>query len=62
MYKRQPQRFHDLVEPRDRDETVVGFIALLTLWRRGVVDVHQDGLFSDIHVVPSALESQATDG
>lgn len=58
---RHPSRFHDLVGSRDRDETIVGFIALLTLWRRGAVDVRQDGLFSDIHVIPSVVEASVAD-
>lgn len=58
---RQPRRFHDLVGSRDRDETIVGFIALLTLWRRGAVDVSQEGLFGDIHVIPAAEAGVADD-
>ncbi len=58
---RHPRRFHDLVGSRDRDETIVGFIALLTLWRRGLVEVRQDALFSDIHVAPSATGMSAAD-
>ena len=45
----------------DGDETIVGFIALLTLWRRGLVEVRQDALFSDIHVTPSATGMSAAD-
>jgi chromatin segregation and condensation protein Rec8/ScpA/Scc1 (kleisin family) len=41
------------VGSHDRDETVVGFIALLALWRRGEVHVEQEGLFADIHVAPA---------
>lgn len=41
-------RFLDTVDRRDRDEVVAGFIALLALWRRKQVEVHQDGLFGDI--------------
>jgi chromatin segregation and condensation protein Rec8/ScpA/Scc1 (kleisin family) len=46
-------RFREMVGSTDRDETVVGFIALLALWRRGEVHVEQEGLFADIHVMPS---------
>ncbi len=45
-------RFHDMVGSDDRDEIIIGFIALLALWRRGEVHVEQDGLFADIHVMP----------
>ena len=58
---RHPRRFHELIGSRDRDETIAGFIALLTLWRRGDVDVCQDALFSDIHVIPSAVAEAAAD-
>lgn len=58
---RHPRRFQDLVGSRDRDETIVGFIALLALWRRGAVEVHQDGLFADIHVIPSTVGGGAAD-
>jgi segregation and condensation protein A len=51
---RRPSRFHDLVGASDREHTIAGFIALLTLWRRGEVRVRQDGLFGDIHVEPVA--------
>lgn len=50
---RDRSRFRDMVGSTDRDETVVGFIALLALWRRGEVHVEQDGLFADIHVMPA---------
>lgn len=46
-------RFHEMVGSTERDETVIGFIALLALWRRGEVHVEQDGLFADIHVKPA---------
>jgi segregation and condensation protein A len=49
---RRPARFRDLIGSQARDETVVGFIALLALWRRGEVRVEQAGLFADIHVAP----------
>lgn len=58
---RHPRPFHDLVGSRDRGETIVGFIALLTLWRRGAVDVRQEGLFHDIHVFPATLDASAAD-
>ncbi|HEX5164963.1 MAG TPA: segregation/condensation protein A [Thermomicrobiales bacterium] len=45
-------RFHEMIGSNARDDTVVGFIALLALWRRGEVHVEQDGLFEDIHVMP----------
>lgn len=48
-------RFTDMVGSQDRDETVVGFIALLALWRRGEVHVEQEGLFADIHVMPASV-------
>jgi segregation and condensation protein A len=51
---RHRTRFHEIVGSTERDETVVGFIALLALWRRGEVHVEQEGLFSDIHVTPAA--------
>ncbi|MEX1158675.1 MAG: segregation/condensation protein A, partial [Thermomicrobiales bacterium] len=51
---RHGARFHEIVGSNGRDETVVGFIALLTLWRRGEVDIQQDGLFADIQVTPLA--------
>lgn len=47
-------RFHEMVGSNERDETVVGFIALLALWRRGEVHVEQAGLFEDIHVMPAS--------
>lgn len=47
---RRPARFHDLFRTADREETIVGFIALLSLWRRGEVDCRQDGLFDPIHI------------
>ena len=50
---RDRARFRDMIGSADRDETVVGFIALLALWRRGEVHVEQDGLFEDIHVMPA---------
>lgn len=50
---RRPARFRDLVGVADREHTIVGFIALLALWRRGEVHVRQDGLFGDIHVEPA---------
>jgi segregation and condensation protein A len=49
---RHPSRFHDLVGAPDREHTIVGFIALLALWRRGEVRVRQDALFGEIHVEP----------
>ena len=49
---RHRARFQEMVGSTDREEMVVGFIALLALWRRGEVDVEQDGLFADIHVLP----------
>ncbi|MDQ3547209.1 MAG: segregation/condensation protein A [Chloroflexota bacterium] len=49
---RHRARFREMVGTNDREEMVVGFIALLALWRRGEVDVEQDGLFADIHVLP----------
>lgn len=58
---RRPLRFHDLVGSGERDETIVGFVALLALWRRGIVDVRQDGLFTDIHVVPIASDGVFAD-
>lgn len=45
-------RFRDLVGSDDREETIVGFIALLAMWRRGEVEVRQDELFGDIQVEP----------
>jgi segregation and condensation protein A len=54
---RHRERFHEMVGSRDRDETVVGFIALLALWRRGEVHVEQEGLFADIHVMPAGNAS-----
>lgn len=51
---RHRTRFHEIVGSTERDETVVGFIALLALWRRGEVDVQQDGVFTDIHVIPAS--------
>lgn len=50
---RQRIVFREMVGSTDRDELIVGFIALLALWRRGEVEIEQDGLFSDIHVAPS---------
>jgi segregation and condensation protein A len=44
--------FHEMIGSNARDDTVVGFIALLALWRRGEVHVEQAGLFEDIHVQP----------
>lgn len=45
---RGSRRFLDLVDRRDRDEVVAGFIAMLALWRRRQIDIHQDGLFGEI--------------
>jgi segregation and condensation protein A len=56
---RDRARFQDMVGSHDRDETVVGFIALLALWRRGEVHVEQDGLFADIHVAPVSAATAA---
>lgn len=47
---RQPARFHDLFKAADREETIVGFIALLSLWRLGEVDCQQDDVFDDIQI------------
>jgi segregation and condensation protein A len=47
---RHPACFHELVSPTDRDETIVGFIALLALWRRGEIVCRQHGLFDAIHI------------
>lgn len=52
--RRSAGRFRDLVGSDHRDDVMVGFIALLALWRRGEIDVRQDGLFEDIHVHPLA--------
>jgi len=46
----RPRPFRELIGARDRESTIVGFIALLALWRRGDIDVRQDGLFTDIEV------------
>jgi len=54
-------RFQDMVGSDDRDETLVGFIALLALWRRGEVHVEQDGLFADIHVAPASAAAAGGD-
>lgn len=54
--------FQDMVGSDDRVETVVGFIALLALWRRGEVDVEQDGLFADIHVMPVQRSGASVSG
>ncbi len=56
---RHRTRFTDMVGSNDRDETLVGFIALLALWRRGEVHVEQEGLFTDIHVMPAAALAAA---
>jgi segregation and condensation protein A len=48
-----PLRFRELVRHDDRDETIAGFLALLTLWRRGEVEVAQDRLFAEIYVSAS---------
>lgn len=59
---RQTQRFADLVHIGDRQETVAGFVALLILWNREALHVHQERLFGDISVtgkpsLPAALDS-----
>ena len=54
---RGTRRFREIVGSQHRDELTVGFIALLTLWRRGEVEVTQDALFGDIHVQSSAIVS-----
>lgn len=58
---RRPRPFRELIESADRESTIVGFIALLALWRRGDIDVHQDGLFTDIEVMPSGSGAIADD-
>jgi segregation and condensation protein A len=50
---RFPLSFQRLVAP-DHDETVAGFIALLTLWRRGEIVATQQTLFGEILVSPDA--------
>lgn len=45
-----PRRFAELVDVRDREEAVAGFIALLSLWSRREIAVQQDALFTDILV------------
>lgn len=41
-------RFSEVVQRADRQETVAGFVALLTLWSRRELDVSQDELFGEI--------------
>lgn len=60
MVARRSRRFVDLVNKTDREETVAGFIALLALWRRRQVNVHQDGLFADIMIEPAAATGEST--
>lgn len=55
---RRSRRFLELVDRRDRDEVVAGFIALLALWRRKQVEVEQEGLFDDIYIAPVSGEGQ----
>jgi segregation and condensation protein A len=45
-----PRSFSSLLDSDTREERVAGFIALLTLWRRGELDVHQHLTFGDIWV------------
>ncbi|MFW6076097.1 MAG: segregation and condensation protein A [Chloroflexota bacterium] len=45
-----PRRFSDLVDVRDREEAVAGFIALLSLWSRREITVEQERLFDEILV------------
>jgi segregation and condensation protein A len=56
-------RFRELIGTSDRETTIVGFIALLAMLRRGEIDAEQDGLFNDIHVTPvaGAIMSPADD-
>lgn len=55
------RRFADLVKHGDREETVAGFIALLSLWRKKQIDVYQDGLFADIRIdAPQPHEGPST--
>ncbi|HUG17096.1 MAG TPA: segregation/condensation protein A [Thermomicrobiales bacterium] len=42
--------FRDMVGSETRSTRIAGFIALLTLWRRGEVHVRQDDLFGDIRI------------
>ena len=59
IQSRQSRRFLDLVDRKDRDEVVAGFIALLALWRRRQVDLQQDGLFADIYIEPGQLADRS---
>ena len=43
-------RFFDIVQRSDRQETVAGFIALLTLWARRELEVEQESSFGDIEL------------
>lgn len=58
---RRSRTFLELVDRRDRDEVVAGFIALLALWRRRQVDIHQDGLFAEIYIEPAASAERTGD-
>ena len=59
---RRRLRFRDIVGSREREETVAGFIALLALWRRGEVEIEQERLFADIHVLPTGLAGPVAGG
>lgn len=61
IQSRQSRRFVDLVDRRDRDEVVAGFIALLALWRRRQVELAQDGLFADIYIEPGQLADRSSE-
>jgi len=61
---RQQSGFHDVFRAADREETIVGFIALLSLWRRGEVECQQDELFGAISFAPvgASFETTSADG
>jgi len=45
--------FNDMAEGKERSEIVALFLALLHLIKSSVVNIKQDGLFSDIHITSS---------
>ena len=54
-----PFRFQDLTHGRGRDETIAGFLAVLTLWRRGEIHVTQRDLFGEIFIAPGTAPAES---
>lgn len=54
--------FRDLTAGvRERLEVIVRFLAVLELYKRGVVDVEQTSTFGELHIIPIAEEHRVLD-